>query len=632
MEWFGNTIAVTMHELTRSDDGEAVMSRAAYDWHVRQKNVHVLQRGCRCRKALVEYCSLPERFRVRFEAKYGDPERIMKQREIALPADLAARRYFAGIDKDAFRLPNGACLPERKQAEYTLNAQVLNALRGMLDTQKAMRRAYGNRTPVIWSNIFAAAEQMREAYGHTLPKSEARLRDKLRQYAREGYACLVSGKFCNTNTLKITKAAGRQIDHTEVPLLFAGAESLKQASRTAAWYLTRDGVQKSRNAARTEAVTMSNGGMLFSRIGSDGVETESMSLSPTVYTPSAGSTAFGNTELIGTPGGTATVTIPGGTHDMRGEANIDMHSGSKEIAWGDYFIWGNTFEIGEHTTLRIPATIFTLELTLHFQEWVYSPEDDRDILRDSVLEPSPSQHFRLSLYRLSGDVDERVIYEVFDAADPVIRMPAQMLTDLPAGNYRFLLFSEGDISFDPPVSSAFTGVLEAFLTVPSTTVSASWSGGLCRSKIFGNGWLFSKTTNQYCGIIGDDNRFIFEQRCGTQGMRFDEKGLSFFLPDNTWGNYGVLCGYQVDANGVFQARFGMKDNRDSNCVRTATGKYTFNHYIGHDQYTAAIVLTSGTHEIFVINGIAANSVNIEFRNSAGVMKNRSFMITFYGKY
>lgn len=108
-------------------------------------------------------------------------------------------------------LPNGEHLPEDKQTEYTLNARVLNALREMRGTQKAMRRACNNNTPVIWSNIFATAEELRQAYGHTLPKSEARLRDKLRQYTKEGYACLVSGKFCNANTLKITKAAGRQI-------------------------------------------------------------------------------------------------------------------------------------------------------------------------------------------------------------------------------------------------------------------------------------------------------------------------------------------------------------------------------------------------------------------------------------
>lgn len=201
-----------MHELTRSDDGEAVMSRCTYDHLVVRNRINLLRPGKGLGSyALIEYCSLPQRFKVRFERKYGDPEKIMKQEEIALPADPAARCYFAGIDKDAYRLPNGECLPVKKQDEYTLNARVLNALRGMFDTQKTMRRAYGNRTPVIWSNIFTTAEELRKAYGHTLPKSEARLRDKLRQYTKEGYACLVSGKFCNRNTLKITKAAGRQI-------------------------------------------------------------------------------------------------------------------------------------------------------------------------------------------------------------------------------------------------------------------------------------------------------------------------------------------------------------------------------------------------------------------------------------
>lgn len=123
-----------------------------------------------------------------------------------LAVDSEAQKYY-----HEYLLPNGEHLPEDKQTEYTLNARVLNALREMRGTQKAMRRACNNNTPVIWSNIFATAEELRQAYGHTLPKSEARLRDKLRQYTKEGYACLVSGKFCNANTLKITKAAGRQI-------------------------------------------------------------------------------------------------------------------------------------------------------------------------------------------------------------------------------------------------------------------------------------------------------------------------------------------------------------------------------------------------------------------------------------
>ncbi len=196
-----------MHDLTRSDDGEAVMSRSTYDWNVKKGNLTVLRAGKGLGSyALIEYCSLPERFRVRFEAKYGDPEKIMKQEKTVLPADAEAQRFFHD-----HVLPNGEHLPGDKQEEYTINARVLNALLDMFNTQKAMRRACNNNTPVIWSNIFRAAEELREAYGHTLPKSEARLRDKLRQYTKEGYACLVSGKFCNSNTLKITKAAGRQI-------------------------------------------------------------------------------------------------------------------------------------------------------------------------------------------------------------------------------------------------------------------------------------------------------------------------------------------------------------------------------------------------------------------------------------
>lgn len=207
MEWFGNKIAVTKYDLTRSDDGEAIMKIYQYDYLIKSKQVNSFRVGKGLGSyALIEYHSLPERFRQRFEAKYGNPEKIMKQEDMPLAADSEAQKYF-----HEYLLPNGEHLPEDKQTEYTLNARVLNALREMRGTQKAMRRACNNNTPVIWSNIFAAAEELRKAYGHTLPKSEARLRDKLRQYTKEGYACLVSGKFCNANTLKITKAAGRQI-------------------------------------------------------------------------------------------------------------------------------------------------------------------------------------------------------------------------------------------------------------------------------------------------------------------------------------------------------------------------------------------------------------------------------------
>lgn len=205
MEYYGNIIAVTVDELTGGEN--PVITPANYQNLRHRGGINILRHGRGYGSyALIEYVSLPERFKTRFVSKYGNPDELMKKEQIGLPQDLKAPQFFYD-----HVLPNGERIPEPKQEEYTVNARVLNALQDMFNTQKAMRRACNNNTPIIWSNIFRASEELRETYHHTLPKSEARLRDKMREYAKTGYVCLISGKFGNTNTLKITKAGERQI-------------------------------------------------------------------------------------------------------------------------------------------------------------------------------------------------------------------------------------------------------------------------------------------------------------------------------------------------------------------------------------------------------------------------------------
>lgn len=60
MQRYGQTIAVTVEDLTRSDDGKAIMSMNNYRNLVRRKQVNILRPGkglgsC----ALIEYSSLP---------------------------------------------------------------------------------------------------------------------------------------------------------------------------------------------------------------------------------------------------------------------------------------------------------------------------------------------------------------------------------------------------------------------------------------------------------------------------------------------------------------------------------------------------------------------------------------------
>lgn len=193
-------LTVTYTNLTRSDNGEAVMGRECYNSLVRRHRINVVVRGGGLGKvAEVEWMSLPDRFKVKYIAKYGDPEEAQLRQNSMITFDEKARVFFA-----QYELPDGSPLKEDKQQEYMVNASVLNKMLEMETVQRRQRAQRGNRTPVSWENIMEQCEQLRENYGHTLPKNAARLREKMRQYSREGYECLVSGKLGNANTTKIT--------------------------------------------------------------------------------------------------------------------------------------------------------------------------------------------------------------------------------------------------------------------------------------------------------------------------------------------------------------------------------------------------------------------------------------------
>lgn len=207
MQYLNNTIAVTYQELTRRDDGEPVISISNYRNLQLRKQIIIIRPGKGLgHPALIEWASLPTRFKERFILKYGDPEAMLNKGEEMLKYDQQAREFFA-----EYILENGSRIKEDKQTEYIINASVLNRLIEMSQLQHTQRRMKNNTTPVNWEPIYEECKKLRGEYGHTLPKSNARLRDRIRQYKAEGYVCLISGKLTNDNAIKITPAAGRQI-------------------------------------------------------------------------------------------------------------------------------------------------------------------------------------------------------------------------------------------------------------------------------------------------------------------------------------------------------------------------------------------------------------------------------------
>ena len=224
-------MTITVQQLTDTSSGEAVMSYECYKKLVQRKSITVVRPGKgldHC--ALVDYDSLPTRFKQRFISIYGDPH-MKKDQGPELRIDVEARSFF-----EEFTLPDGTHIKGDKIAEFTSNASVLNILIDMEKTQGVQRRMHGNSTPINWPPIYDACEELREAYGHTLPKSTARLIDKIREYKRDGYVCLVSGHLVNSNACKITPEAGRYIialKCSRVPV-YNNAQILAKYNATAA--------------------------------------------------------------------------------------------------------------------------------------------------------------------------------------------------------------------------------------------------------------------------------------------------------------------------------------------------------------------------------------------------------------
>ena len=198
MEYFGNILCLTYGELTSGDD--PVMSLQCYRSLQRRGAINVVRSGKGLgNSALVEYSSMPERFKERVLAKYGNPEKIMSRANEPLAWDNEAFIYF---DR---REVGGKVLSDRLRDQYYLNASVLNRLVKNLHNQQMGRHACGNRTKINWDGIYAENERLREIYGHTLPGSK-RLQETVNRYIKEGYPSLLSKKIGNANRTKL--AAG----------------------------------------------------------------------------------------------------------------------------------------------------------------------------------------------------------------------------------------------------------------------------------------------------------------------------------------------------------------------------------------------------------------------------------------
>lgn len=222
MEYYNKTLCVTFSELTNGDT--PIIRRSTLLSNVQRGNIQCARQGKgEGNYALYVYASLPMKYRMMFEAKYGKPADVLKAQELKewVKEDGDARAFYEAFEYDL----NGVQtrLSQKLIDEYTSNASVLKMLWERMNELTSTTHALGGgRRGDLWDIVFTQSEKLREVTSHTLPKNLARLKEKMSQFKKNGYETLISGKIGNKNTLKITEDAGRRLialKRSRVPVL-----------------------------------------------------------------------------------------------------------------------------------------------------------------------------------------------------------------------------------------------------------------------------------------------------------------------------------------------------------------------------------------------------------------------------
>ena len=222
MEYYNRTLCVTFDELTNGDS--PIIKADTLRQNMKRGNIQCARQGKgEGNYALYVYASLPMKYRMMFEAKYGKPADVLKAQDLKerVKEDSNARVFYEAFEYDL----NGVQtrLSQKLIDEYTSNASVLKMLWERMNELTATTHALGGgRRGDLWDIIFRQSEKLRDVTGHTLPKNLARLKEKMSHYKKSGYETLISGKVGNKNTLKITEDAGRRLialKRSRVPVL-----------------------------------------------------------------------------------------------------------------------------------------------------------------------------------------------------------------------------------------------------------------------------------------------------------------------------------------------------------------------------------------------------------------------------
>jgi len=187
---------------------ESIISQDNYDIMQRRGEIKVIRRGCKNTPALVDYRTIPSRFREEIERKIGgNPFDLVQKEPLSrkIEIDYRAFEFYSN-----YRFPDGSPIPTSKQDNillYSNGACILNTLRVELERHTATRAAHGRR-PLNRQFYRNAVKLIKDPsttrdFPNNLPTNPRTLQQKLEDYIDRGYEALIKHYKGNQNARKI---------------------------------------------------------------------------------------------------------------------------------------------------------------------------------------------------------------------------------------------------------------------------------------------------------------------------------------------------------------------------------------------------------------------------------------------
>lgn len=217
MEYFkyiNNRLCVAARWLYESDLG-GVISRANYDKQVVRGRVNVVVPGKGLgAMAMVEYDSIRPDIRIKVEDKLGcHPRDLVKDNLIInyYEIDEAALDFYSKYTYG--ETGKEKSLPAEIQLEYRTNANVLNAIRNVLNSKRQIAALIGGKAKNAWPALTDAVKDLKlmkgadkqSIYPHSLSDNERVLQRQYKQYIDGGYCALIHKNYGNDHAKKVTE-------------------------------------------------------------------------------------------------------------------------------------------------------------------------------------------------------------------------------------------------------------------------------------------------------------------------------------------------------------------------------------------------------------------------------------------